>query len=213
MAQWPPELSRGKGPRRGRTGLWFGQQPEPGSAPTVNPGWEPRSNQAKLRQRWKERKETFPSSTAEHTNTPQALTDNPQEHSRGDTDELGLQVWSSTCKEGEASSSATQGEIFLSTRQNTGSAHPLPIPNGTPWLVPHRGCALHGWQRVLAGDTQCYPQSLPVTKEPQKVNDYLSPSLPSAPGSRSGSTFQKPPPWGCLGTGTPAGTPGCWWHP
>lgn len=57
----------------------------------------------------KERKETSPSSKAEHTNTPQALTDTPQEHSRGDTDELGLQVWSSTCKEGEALSSATQG--------------------------------------------------------------------------------------------------------
>lgn len=36
-AQRPPELSRGKGPRRGRTGLWFGQQPEPGSAPHHHP--------------------------------------------------------------------------------------------------------------------------------------------------------------------------------
>lgn len=37
-AQRPPELSRGKGPWRGRTELWFGQQPEPGSAPTITPG-------------------------------------------------------------------------------------------------------------------------------------------------------------------------------
>lgn len=36
-AQRPPELSRGKGPQRGRTGLWFGQQPEPGSAPHHHP--------------------------------------------------------------------------------------------------------------------------------------------------------------------------------
>lgn len=33
----PPELSRGKGPRRGRTELWFGQQLEPGSAPSRHP--------------------------------------------------------------------------------------------------------------------------------------------------------------------------------
>lgn len=113
------------------------------------PGWEPHGTQAESRQRW----EGNPSlSKAEHTNAASALRDTPLEHSRSDTDELGLQIRSSTCR-GVSSlvKSHQRGNLALLPLQSTdlqaeptlpAPAQPsLPAPHGDPtasplWICP-----------------------------------------------------------------------------
>lgn len=89
---------------------------------------------------------------------PHSARRHPQEHSRGDTDELGLQIGSSTCR--GTRSLVTAGGTLLSP------APALP-PHGTPQLVPRCGCALWG-HGIPAGDSSSTRTVPGATRERRK---------------------------------------------